>query len=134
MIALKRIGHSICQKERQGDAPNTMAENFNSFGIELKTGCKILTTNGMATSECAMGLNKGKERTSIGGLLKTKIKPKPNVTADVPNGSISSGSNNLPHLVLSEITLAAKKPKNKAIPTVTSPKYNELRIASIGGT
>src|SRR5690606_17866312 len=125
------IGNSTSQNVRQGEAPKTMAEYFNSSGMDLITGCKIRTTKGMATSECAIGINKGKDRTSIGGRLKTRMNPSPKVTAEVPNGSIRIGSRSFPQREREEITLAAKKPKNKAIPTVTSPKYSELRIASI---
>ncbi len=134
MIARNKIGNSTCQNVLQGDAPNTIAEYFNSRGMEAITGCNILTTKGMATNEWAMGTSKGNDRTSRGGRLKTSMNPKPKVTAEVPNGSIRMGSRSLPQRERDEITLAAKKPKNKAIPTVTRPKYNELKIASIGGT
>jgi len=97
-------------------------------------GCIILTTKGIATKECAIGINKGNERTSIGGRLKTRMKPRPKVTADVPKGNINIGSRNFPHRDCDEMTFAAKNPKNKAIPIVTRPKYNELKIASTGAT
>ena len=71
--ALKIIGNSICHHVCHGEAPKICAENFNSFGTDLITGFNILTTNGIATKECAIGTNKGKDLTSIGGLLKTSI-------------------------------------------------------------
>ena len=80
-----------------------------------------------------MGINNGKDLTSKGGELNTRINPNPNVTADVPNGNIRSGSRTLPHRFRSEMIFAAKNPKNKAIPTVKRPKYSELNIASMGG-
>jgi len=132
--ALHKMGNSICNQTRHGDAPKTAADCLIAGGIETITGCKIRTTNGRATNECAIGIKRGNDLTSNGGLLKVSKNPSPKVTADVPNGNMIITSNQRSHLLEFEIAFAAKKPKTKAIKTVTNPIHNELRKASKGGT
>ena len=57
-----------------------------------RAGVRLRTTNGNATRVCASGISKGEVRKSSGGRLSATMNPSPSVTAEVPNGSISSGS------------------------------------------
>ena len=52
----------------------------------------IRTTNGIATSACAIGTSTGDVRRSSGGSSSAMRKPKPSVTAETPSGTLSSPS------------------------------------------
>ena len=54
------------------------------------------TTNGIATSACAIGTSSGDVRRSSGGVSRVIRNPKPSVTALTPSGTLSSPSSRPP--------------------------------------
>src|SRR5512147_620546 len=93
-------------------------------------GVIVRTTNGKATSECASGIIIHDER-SVG---KPMRKPKPNVTADAPNGNIQIGSLQRDQRFLLAEAYAATVPMNNASTVVTMANSSELPSAVNGGT
>jgi len=55
-------------------------------------GSTLRTTKGSAIKLWAMGMSSGKSGEFQGGVLNTMMKPKPNVTAEAPRGSMNRGS------------------------------------------
>src|SRR3990172_5122761 len=128
------MGKSTSHHTRQGEAPSTAAACRRLTGIERSAGSKARTTKGSATSECASGINSGSEPESKGGRLNTTMNPNPSVTAEVPSGSINSGSSTALMLAFLASALDARNPNVSENNTVVPAYASELRAASMGGT
>ncbi len=92
--ALAKMGRSISDQTLLGFAPNSAAAWRSTGGMEDNAGRSVRNTNGNATRLCANGMSSGNEDASNGGRLKTTMKPNPRVTAEVPSGSMITGSIN----------------------------------------
>src|SRR5680860_1282723 len=61
------MGRSTSRHTRAGEAPSTAADSRRRSSIERSTGVITRTTNGTATTACAMGMSTGEPRRSRGG-------------------------------------------------------------------
>ena len=92
-----------------GTAPSTAAAWRRRGWMLRRAGVRLRTTKGKATSLWARGISAGEARRSSGGRLRATINPRPRVTAEVPIGSISSGSRNR----LSDLRCAGPAPRRR---------------------
>ena len=147
------MGRSTSRHTCQGDAPRSAAASRRWGWMERSAGRTLRTTKGSATSVWARTINRGEVRRLSGGSSSATMYPSPSVTAEVPNGSIKTGSSNrLNHrprgrglraeepepralsVPALSSTAAAISPSTTESPTVASANPTELRTAATGGT
>src|SRR4029434_5381689 len=85
-VARRRIGRSMFFQTSNGDAPRDAAAWRNRCGMDAMACWSVRMTNGNATSECANGTRSG----DVSHAPNEMIKPNPNMTADEPNGTMTS--------------------------------------------
>ena len=133
--ARSAIGRSTSRHTRLGDAPSTAAASRRRGSIERNAGTTARITNGIATTDWAMGTRIVLARRSRGQRSSATRKPKPTVTADVPSGSINSVSiARVARPGREAITTDAKPPMNTAIHAASAAKPSEFTSASEAGT
>jgi hypothetical protein len=127
-------GRSICIKTCQGFEPNKRADWFRDTGILLIDGCRIRTTIGNATKAWEIGRRMGNDIRYKDVVLNASTRPRPRVTAEVPNGSINIDPSN-PLIRCGRLSAnTTRMPKGIVTATVIRAKSTELRIAWKGGT
>src|SRR5205823_3828472 len=130
--ALDRQHHSSpsSRHTRRGEAPSMLAASRRRGSIERSVGTTARMTNGIAITACASGTRIVFARRSTGQRSSATRKPKPIVTAEVPNGSISSVSiERVARPGRDAIVTDASPPTTTAITAATAAYTSELRRA-----